>query len=122
MLKKTALCLSVLLLSSSACAQMLVQFDLVDVVDQQVIDRQSVVIEGNEKTTCQLTDLLLEVGAAKEGQDVNIALKISRVVVGGANILVAEREFTTSTDKSASLSLEKDNKEMQLIIVAKDIE
>ena len=118
MLKKTALCLSALLLSGSALAQTLVRLDL---IAEEESFTESVVINRAETTVCQLSDLAFEVQATKQGQDVTIALKIFRVA-GDSKILVAEPEFTTSADKSASLSLEKDGKEMKLVVTAVDVD
>lgn len=118
MLKKTVLCLSALLLSSSACAQMLVRLDLL--ADQEAYNK-SVTIDGAETATCQLSDLLFEVQATKQDQDVKIALKIFRVSEN-SKTLFAEPEFITSMDKPASLTLEKDGKEMKLILVAVDVQ
>lgn len=120
MLKKTVLCLTALLLSSAASAQMLVQFDL---VAEEKVSRQSVILEGTEVASCQLTDLVFEVQARTDDQDNDqnnkIAVKIFRVT-DDTKMLASECEF--SKGMPASLTLEKDGKEMKLIVVAVDVE
>lgn len=118
MIKKTALCLTALLLSSSAWASVLVRLDL---ASDQDSCHQSVVIEGTETASCQLTDLLFEVQAIKQDQSVKVALKIFRVA-DNAKALVTEREFTTGMNEPASLALEKDGQEMQLILTPVDVQ
>jgi hypothetical protein len=121
MLKKTALCLSALLLSCSAFAQTLVRLDLV--ADEESYS-QSVVINGTETAECQLSDLAFEVQISENSQQDQtkvVVVKIFRVSED-SKTLVAEPKFTTSADKSASLSFEKDGKEMKLIVVAVDVE
>lgn len=119
MLKKTALCLTALLLSSSACAKVLVHLNLAS--EGEELCRQSVIINGTETVSCQLSDLLFDVKATKKDQDVKIALKIF-TVVENTRTLVAQPEFKTAIDKPTSLALEKDGKEMRLILVAVDVE
>lgn len=117
MLKKTALAIGTLLTTSSSWAQMLVHLNLTASENSQ---HQSVVVEDNQEATCKLDDLLFEVKAHKQHNNVDLAIKIF-VAAQNTKTLVASQEFNTEFDTAASLTLERDGKDMQLTIVTVDI-
>ena len=118
MLKKTAaLVLGTLLTSSCAWAQMLIHLNLATASNNQ---EQSIVVENNQEATCQIDDLLFMLQATKQENNVNMSVKIYRVM-GDEKALVAQPEFTIELGKAASLALEKDGQAIDLTIVPVDI-
>jgi hypothetical protein len=118
MLKKTAaLVMGTLLTSSCAWAQMLIHLNLATASNNQ---QQSIVVEDNQEATCQIDDLSFELKATKQENNVNMSVKIFRVM-DSEKTLVAQPEFTTELGKAANLALEKDGQAVDLTIVAVDI-
>lgn len=118
MLKRTAaLVFGTLLTTSCAWAQMLIHFDLAIAENSQ---QQQLVVNENEEATCQLDNLLFEVKANKQDNNVNMNVKIFNVA-GDEKNLIANPEFTTELGQAAKLALEKDGQAAELTIVTVDI-
>ena len=117
MLKKTVLIIGTLLASSSAWAQMLIHLNLATAGNSQ---QQSVVVENNQEAACQLDDLLFEIKASKQENNVNMVVKIFRVTQN-EKTLVASPEFKAELGAPANLTLEKDGQVMELTFVTVDI-
>jgi hypothetical protein len=118
MLKKTsALVIGTLLTTSCAWAQMLIHLNLTTATNSL---QQQLIVNENEEAACQLENLLFEVKANKQDNNVNMTVKIFNVA-GAEKIFVASPEFTTELGKAASLTLEKEGQPAELTIVPVDI-
>lgn len=118
MLKKTAaLVMGTLLTSSCAWAQMLIHLNLATAGNSQ---QQSIVVEDNQEATCQIDNLLFEMKANKQDNNVNMSVKIF-MVTDSEKVLVASPEFTTELGTPARLAIEKDGQASDLTIVTVDI-
>jgi hypothetical protein len=119
MLKKTAaLILGTLLTSSCAWAQMLIHLNLATASSSQ---QRSIDVEDNQnqEVRCQFDNLLLEIKATRQDNNVNMSIKL--LAHEDERKLIANPEFTTELGKAVNLALEIDGQPAELTIVAVDI-